>query len=437
MKITLGRLGSAACALLVATAMLGSEQARAGEGDKGLPHLEMYFGAFGGLHMVVGEWDLSYFADEGVSPESGVIFGARVGLQVTHWFGFEGELGFIPYTLDQDGGGLAMNWSLNTLWSPFDFKLSPYALVGIGMYHSAYGDLGDDADWDFHWGLGLRAMLNEWVAFRLEGRHIVTDSYSVGSASNVEWTLGVDVFPWSYTEGEKDLDGDGLIGKDDDCPTIPGPAITRGCPDSDGDGVRDSEDRCPTMPGLPINQGCPDTDGDGIFDDVDACPTVPGVPEHRGCPAPVQDSDGDGIPDSEDKCPTVKGVKEAQGCLPQEFDKFTGAVEDINFDTNKATLKPKSFAILDEAVKLLQQYPTIRIDIHGHTDSQGPDAHNQKLSEDRAAAVRQYLVDKGIAPERLTARGFGESEPIAPNNTAAGRAKNRRVEIEVVGTRQK
>lgn len=431
MKTTLGRLGGACCALIAATATLGAGPARAADDEDVLPNLEPYFGVFGGLHMVVGEWDLSAIADEGVSPESGVVFGGRVGLQVTRWFGFEGELGFVPFTLPAGGGGMAMNWNINALFSPFNYKLSPYALVGVGMYHSAYGDLGDDADWEFHYAFGARVMLDKWVGFRVEGRHIVTDSYTEGSASNVELTLGVDVWPWSYEEGEKDLDGDGLIGKNDDCPMVPGPATTRGCPDSDGDGVRDQDDRCPTLPGLPVNQGCPDTDGDGIFDDVDECKTVPGVPEFRGCPPPVQDSDGDGIPDSEDKCPTIKGVKEAAGCLPTEFDKFAGAVEDINFDTNKTTLKPKSFGILDEAVKLLNQYPTIMIDIHGHTDNQGPDDYNQKLSEGRANAVRDYLISKGIDGGRLTARGFGESQPVAPNTTAEGRAKNRRTEFKI------
>jgi len=433
MKITLGRLGGACCALLAATAALGSGQARAEDGNEGLPNSDVYFGAFGGLHMVLGEWDLSYFADEGISPESSVVFGARLGLQATSWFAIEAELGFVPFVLPVDGGGLAMNWTGSMLFSPIDHKFSPYAMIGFGMYHSAYGDLGHDADWEFHYGFGLRAMMSDWMALRIEGRHIVTDSYTIGSASNVAFTIGVDVFPWAFTEEpkEQDYDGDGLVGKDDDCPMVAGPARTRGCPDSDGDGVRDSEDRCPTVPGLPINRGCPDTDGDGVFDDVDQCPTVPGVPEHQGCPAPVQDSDGDGIPDSEDRCPTIKGVKEAQGCLPTEFDKFAGAVEDINFDTNRSTLKPKSFGILDEAVKLLVQYPTIQIDIHGHTDNQGTDDYNMKLSDDRANSVRQYLVDKGIDPSRLTARGFGESEPIAPNTTGNGRAKNRRTEFKI------
>lgn len=429
MKITLGRLGSACCALLAATA-ISQGTAHAGPDDKGLPNLEMYFGAYAGLHAVVGDWDLSYFADEGISPGTGVVFGLRVGLQATHWFAVEGEVGFVPFILENDGGGLAMDWSLNTLWSPFDWKLSPYGLVGIGMYHSAYGDLGDDADWEFHYGGGIRSMMNEWSAFRIELRHIITDSYSEGSASNVQFTLGMDVWPWSYTEGEKDLDGDGLVGKDDDCPTVYGPASTRGCPDTDGDGIRDRDDRCPTLPGPPMNQGCPDTDGDGIFDDVDECKTVPGVPEYKGCPAPVIDTDGDGIPDAEDKCPTVKGLKELQGCLPtQEFANLK--VEDILFVTGSAKLSRRSFEVLDAAVKLLQQYPTVLLDIHGHTDNQGPDEMNQKLSEDRAASVVDYLISKGIDRERLTSRGFGEKEPIAPNNTAEGRQKNRRTEFHI------
>jgi len=433
MKMTLGRLGSACCALLAATTMLGSNPpARAGDGEEGLPHPQLYFGIYGGLNAVLGDWDLSYFADEGVSPESGVVFGARVGFQATHWFSVEGNLGFVPFVLPGNGGGLAMNWSLDTLWSPFDFKLSPYGVVGIGMYHSAYGDLGKDADWEFHYGFGLRAMMTDWMAFRVEGRHQVTDSYTEGSASIVEFTLGVDVWPWNYSEEKKeqDLDGDGLIGRDDDCPTIPGPAITRGCPDTDGDGLRDLDDRCPTLPGPIANQGCPDTDGDGVFDDVDECKTVPGLPEYKGCPAPIADSDGDGIIDSEDKCPNEKGLKELGGCLPTE--QFANLkVEDILFETGSAKLKRKSFETLDAAVGLLNQYPTVVLDIQGHTDDQGGDAMNQTLSENRAAAVVEYLIGKGIARERLTSKGFGESQPVAPNNTAEGRQKNRRTEFHI------
>lgn len=195
MKTTFGRLGTGICALIATTAMLGSNPARAGEGTQGLPGLSPYIGAFAGLNVVAGNWDLGREADSGVSPESGVAFGVRGGLQVTYWFGFEGEVGFLPFNLDDDqGNGLAVTWSLNTLWSPLDFKLSPYVLLGLGMYQAAGSDLGLDADWDFHWGLGLRAMLTDWVDFRIEGRHLVTDSYTSGLASNFAWTLGVEFF---------------------------------------------------------------------------------------------------------------------------------------------------------------------------------------------------------------------------------------------------
>lgn len=194
MKMAFGRLGTGTCALIAAAAMLGSASARAGEGDQGLPELKPYVGAFAGLHVVAGHWDLGREGDRAVAPENGVAYGVRGGLQVTHWFGFEGEIGFVPVDLGEQGEGLAVMWGLNTLWSPLDYKLSPYVLLGLGMYQAAGEDLGLDADWDFHWGLGLRAMLTDWADFRIEGRHIVTDSYSSGMASNFMWTLGVEFF---------------------------------------------------------------------------------------------------------------------------------------------------------------------------------------------------------------------------------------------------
>ena len=195
MKMTFARLGMGTCAVIAATAMFGSDGAHAEDGSKGLPALKPYVGAFAGVHVVAGNWDLGRDADGGASPETGVVYGVRGGLQVTYWFGFEGEIGFVPVDLDDTrGDGLAMNWSLNTLWSPFDFKLSPYVLLGIGMYQATGSDLGLDADWDFHYGLGLRTMLTDWAAFRIEGRHAVTDSYSSGMASNFSWTVGAEFF---------------------------------------------------------------------------------------------------------------------------------------------------------------------------------------------------------------------------------------------------
>jgi OOP family OmpA-OmpF porin len=143
-------------------------------------------------------------------------------------------------------------------------------------------------------------------------------------------------------------------------------------------------------------------------------------------PAKPMDSDGDGVPDNLDKCPnTPRGVEvNAAGCW---------VVKDLKFDFNKAEIKPQYYSLLDKAVHVLEINPTLKIAIHGHTDSVGPEAYNQKLSERRAMAVKDYLVSHGIAADRLTAVGMGEADPIASNETKEGRAQNRRVEFNVVG----
>ena len=202
---------------------------------------------------------------------------------------------------------------------------------------------------------------------------------------------------------EPDSDGDGIADKDDNCPTEAGVKALNGCPDRDGDGVTDKMDACPDKPGAPKDQGCPDGDGDGIADNVDRCPTQPGVPSMKGCPE----------------------VKEETRKL------FERALTGVKFETAKSTIKPESFKILDDVVKVMQENPTYDLEIHGHTDSQGDDAKNQKLSDDRAAAVRDYLVKKGVVQDRLRSSGHGETQPVDTNDTAAGRAKNRRVEFKV------
>ncbi|MFT3885736.1 MAG: OmpA family protein [Flavobacteriales bacterium] len=201
-------------------------------------------------------------------------------------------------------------------------------------------------------------------------------------------------------------------------------------PDTDGDGIPDKDDRCPEVAGLAALQGCPDRDGDGITDALDACPDQAGPASMQGCP----DTDGDGIADNVDKCPTVPGVASMRGCpeVKEETKKlFARALTGIKFETGKSTIKKESYGILDQVVKVMQENPSYDLEIHGHTDSQGDDAKNMKLSEDRAAAVRTYLENKGVAAKHLKSFGHGETMPVADNNTAAGRAQNRRVEFKV------
>ena len=229
-----------------------------------------------------------------------------------------------------------------------------------------------------------------------------------------------------------DRDGDGVNDIVDRCPDIAGLPSLQGCPDRDGDGIADIDDKCPEIFGVARYQGCPipDTDGDGINDELDKCPAVPGIARYQGCPIP--DTDGDGVNDEEDKCINEKGPASNFGCpvISEAIIKRVNvAAQNIFFQTAKSTLLPKSFPKLNDVVTILKDNPSFKVQIDGHTDFVGNDAYNQTLSEQRAAAVKAYLVSQGIAESRLSSAGYGESRPVADNNTAAGKAKNRRVEM--------
>lgn len=229
-----------------------------------------------------------------------------------------------------------------------------------------------------------------------------------------------------------DQDGDGIADADDRCPAVAGTSEYSGCPDSDGDGVPDDQDECSSVAGKAEFKGCPppDRDGDGITDAEDRCPEAAGPAETNGCP----DRDGDGIADGADQCPDQAGTKEENGCLPKAVQKFSGSIKGIAFDVGKATIKRTSNKTLDEAAKVLAEHPSLRVEIQGHTDDQGPDDANMTLSQQRAEAVKEYLVAKGIAAERLDAKGYGETMPVGDNKKAAGRAENRRTEFKILGS---
>ncbi|WP_224371525.1 OmpA family protein [Hyalangium versicolor] len=261
----------------------------------------------------------------------------------------------------------------------------------------------------------------------------------------------------------KDSDKDGVLDADDRCPTVPGEAALQGCPDSDKDGIEDAADKCPQAAGVAQFQGCPDVDKDGIEDSVDKCPAEAGPKDRQGCP--VKDADKDGILDEQDKCPTEAGIPELKGCPAKDSDNDTVAdhldncpteagpadnqgcpaknkqvvsigqtginIKDtVYFDTGKATIQKRSFPLLDQVANLLKSHPEIeKLRIEGHTDNAGKPAANLTLSQRRAEAVRDYLIKKGVASQRLDAKGFGQERPIADNKTAKGRATNRRVDF--------
>ncbi|GAB2762073.1 OmpA family protein [Actinomadura fibrosa] len=262
-----------------------------------------------------------------------------------------------------------------------------------------------------------------------------------------------------FALGGKDSDGDGIYDKDDECPEVPGLEQFNGCPDSDGDGIEDRNDECPNEAGLPQFNGCPDTDGDGVPDPKDECPTVAGLESMNGCP----DADGDGVKDSDDECPNEAGPKENNGCPWQDRDNdgvldkddecpdvagtaanngcpepTVEVIEELNeysrtilFDLDKATIREESKETLQAIADIMKEYPQTIFHIGGHTDSTGSDSYNLKLSKERAASVREFLITAGIPANRMTSEGYGESQPIATNKTAKGRQENRRVEISL------
>ncbi|MEO8634629.1 MAG: OmpA family protein [Gemmatimonadales bacterium] len=235
----------------------------------------------------------------------------------------------------------------------------------------------------------------------------------------------------------KDADGDGVTDDKDKCPNTPAGAAVdaTGCPkDSDGDGVLDASDKCPnTTAGTPVDAtGCAkDSDRDGVTDDNDRCPNTPvGVRvDTTGCP---KDTDGDKVPDGIDRCPnTAPGTAvNAIGC-PILFveDAKTVVLQGVNFETNKAILLAESQVTLDRVAESLNGDTTITVEVGGHTDATGSARTNSRLSQARADAVRDYLISQGVSASRLTTKGYGPSKPVATNDTAEGRASNRRVEL--------
>jgi len=233
-------------------------------------------------------------------------------------------------------------------------------------------------------------------------------------------------------KGCPDTDMDGITDKDDRCPTVFGPVATKGCPDADNDGVVDIDDKCAgTKAGYKVDaSGCPqDNDNDGIFNEDDLCPEIAGPLSFKGCP----DTDGDGVSDKDDRCPTVKGNIANKGCpeIPKvDIQRITLIAGKIYFETNSDKLKLISNSSLDDLAGILQRNEAVNLTIEGHTDSDGEDAYNLTLSQKRTETVKNYLISKGISEDRLTAIGYGETKPVADNKNAAGKAKNRRVELK-------
>jgi len=347
-------------------------------------------------------------SERNVDDEIGLEFAA--GLFLNDSFAVEGRLGATQFDgapdIDTTELGIFGRWVFLR-----DGRISPYLLGGVGLLEADSGLATDDTSAALSIGAGLdfRFGSSPW-ALRAEYRS------RASSQSNVDVTDQIATLGLRYTFGKKSA-------------PVPVPAVVS---DTDGDGVPDSKDQCPsTPPGVSVDaMGCEvDSDGDGVVDSRDRCPNTPAgaAVDANGCEL---DSDNDGVVDSKDECPnTAAGAPvDRRGCEIRG----TIRLEGVQFETNSDRLLPEANRVLDEAAATLAKYPDLVVEIAGHTDAQGDAAYNLGLSERRAKTVRDYLIMKGANAGSLTARGYGETEPVSDNGTAEGRAQNRRVELRVI-----
>jgi len=309
-------------------------------------------------------------------------------------------------------------------------RLVPYIAAAVGYLGIDGKDgLGDENQAQFNYGAGLKYFISKDIALNTEVRHMLDTS---GEPNSLIYQAGLVFFLGEGVKRNIDSDNDGVPDEYDACPNTPAGVVvdSKGCPlDSDNDGVYDYLDKCPNTPaGVAVDsKGCPlDSDNDGVYDYLDKCPNTPaGVAvDSKGCPL---DSDNDGVYDYLDKCPNTPA-----GAIVDEYGCQIKMHLVVEFGTDKAAITPGHAPELAKAVKFIKQYPDQKIMIAGHTDSVGAANYNQQLSQKRAEAVKTYLVkEAGLNANKLVCKGFGESKPIASNDTAAGRQQNRRVELSV------
>ncbi len=356
-------------------------------------------GVFGGVFVPSRAFEL--FEPDDTLPQQGYReygrvapeLGARAAFFPIRHFGIEAEGAWMPTQTRGDARAVNLFAGRGHLVGQIGlWSLVPFITAGVGVLGvaSARAAVGSEADLALNFGAGLKAYVAPRILVRLDGRAVLSNSRGVGEGvtASPEVLLGL-----SWVLGKK------------------GESRGEVCADSD-------------------------RDGDNIPDTCDQCPDDPG-PAPSGCP--LEDRDEDTIPDPVDQCPDTpesrNGFEDQDGCpdeVPEEFTELVGVIEGIHFDLDKDTIKKSSSSRLDRVAEVLNRYPDVRVEITGHTDSTGSYSHNMDLSRRRAEAVKVYLVAKGVSTSRIVTRGAGPSEPVASNKSKDGRAKNRRIEFQIL-----
>jgi OOP family OmpA-OmpF porin len=431
-------------------AALASGLAVAGLGSTASANVEI--GGTAGIHVFSATNELGVNdVKDAASERNSALFGLRLGVFFGDVIGVEGELGLVPSEARSqvfDIWNITYRGHLVAQFRAADptTKLVPFILFGGGAFQVIDSKMPDtiakDTDSLLYAGIGAKYRVDNGWGLRADARILFPPS-----SKDNGFTEDFEVLLSIYKEfGRKtvekvieapppdvDPDKDGIIGDADKCPQEA----------EDKDGFQD-DDGCPEL----------DNDGDGVADAADKCPNEAedkdGFQDDDGCPDP--DNDGDGVPDAQDKCPTdpetKNGYQDDDGCpdeLPVKVKAYTGIIQGINFKTNAADLQTTSNKTLDKAVAVLNEYKDLKLEIQGHTDDQplkkgNKFTDNDQLSQARSEAVKAYFVKKGIDESRMTAKGYGSTQPVEdPTGLKGGklnaaRAKNRRVEFRLVSS---
>ncbi len=350
-------------------------------------------------------------------------------------------LGIRYYALQKKWGDFFLRTGANYHRYEYENVTFPFYGSGSSSSDGEYAGLEQPTDpqnnnFAVTFGAGFNFWFTKNFGLNVESNYVWLPAFEQDYFNHFQHSLGL-----AFRFGNRDRDGDGIMDKEDECPEVPGIAECNGCPDTDEDGICDKQDECVEEAGVAACQGCPDTDGDGVCDKNDDCVDEAGPADNNGCP--LADRDKDGVPDRDDACldtfgkpnsdPKLNGCPEIEkpDVTKEVVDELRTLAREVYFEFNKDVLREDSKSKLDRAAYLMNNdFKDYNFLVEGHTDSKGSDAYNLNLSQKRAESVVNYLASKGVSASRLKAIGYGETIPQQTNETDAGRAMNRRVEVK-------